>query len=592
MFALSLANDQHLASCNLPLVGIAAGDYCWNTLAGAPHTPNSCATKVYASPPPAGAGAPQAFEWNWLSTCQSGLADPMNPCVGEEVRCVDGTRPGFYIDWATDDAAQEAPSDRWIVYWSGGGRCTSAEACWDDYTIYDPAATSTCTTTNCPLGSGQSIVSRYASWTGLLSGSPENDFHDWNRIKLHKCSDDSFQGTTTETGGSVGAGAIGEVYHQGHAIVRRVLTQMSHPANLPGYPKLDAATSILLVGNSGGGKTLALTGDGLRDFLLTDVFGDPDPPVKIRLVVDSQFLPSLEFENALVDGTQLYQDDQWRAPDPGVELPEGEVAMASRAYGTFGFMAGRSFIGLQAFQPPLDTSCLATHPAEPERCNDELHVLLHHVTTPTFVRMDVNDDVKREGAPNYADDSTYRFYDADFHARVSGQLSHWMRRFQSHSELATNADTSPAVPTDNARKPAAQNIAVWAPMTSKAEVHTGLLEPEHFGFPSTLDPVELEACKLTTGQRGTASPETGFAAGFPTTAMRALHAWVSDGTAIDATVGYTSDSGAYRWQEPGEPCAAMVPARGSDLVFLIAFAVLALGTATLTGVLRFAHGPR
>jgi hypothetical protein len=494
---------------------------------------------------------------------------------------VDGTRPGFYIDWATDENGQESPSDRWIFYWSGGGGCSNAVDCWSDYNN-TPEATTTCTTANCPFGSGQSVVSRYASWTGLLSGAPQNDFHDWNRIKFHKCSDDSYQGTTTETGGSVPEGDIGEVYHHGHAILRRVIRQMANVNNFSGYPKLGDASAILLVGNSGGGKTLILTGDALRDYLLDQVFGDPAPPTKIRLLVDSQFLPALEHENALASETHLYDGDQWFTPLNSF-LPDGEVFDAHKTYGTLGFTSGRSYESIQAFQPPLDASCLATHPTEPERCNDEFHVLLHHVTTPTFVRMDIDDDVKREVAPNYADDPSYRFEDADYRSRVTGQLQTWLDRFAADSELALDVDLSPLVATDNQRKPIAQNLAVWAPETTLGNVHAGLLDANHFGLPSALQPVELEACEWASGLRGIGNPETGFSSGPPITVMQALHAWLQNGVAIDAVLSRENVSWGYRWQDPSAPCSPEVATGSRFSIVATLVLMIVVGSLALVG---------
>jgi len=53
MFALSLATDQGLTSCDEQLDDVDLGDYYWNTGEGVPRTVNDCANKVYASPPDA-----------------------------------------------------------------------------------------------------------------------------------------------------------------------------------------------------------------------------------------------------------------------------------------------------------------------------------------------------------------------------------------------------------------------------------------------------------------------------------------------------------------------------------------------------------
>ena len=67
--------------------------------------------------------------------------------------------------------------------------------------------------------------------------------------------------------------------------------------------------------------------------------------------------------------THLYDGDQWFPPANIYLLPVDQSGVAGREYSTDGFTVGQSYQTIQAWDPPLDASCLATH-AEPDICND------------------------------------------------------------------------------------------------------------------------------------------------------------------------------------------------------------------------------
>ena len=595
-FALGLALRYHLNDCNLPMstqphFDVAPpdpGDRCHEPGVG-PMTPNACAAEVFHTPPEPGAASSLPLEWAYLSACASG--DPTAVCPGEEVYCLDGTRPGFYIDWATDSNGEgEIFSHDWVFYFSGGGSCISGDECLADF-LGNVGDTSTCNPFACPFADpdgdmtneGQATVASRISESGLVSPSPFNRFHDFNRVFMNKCANDGYLGTTTRLNVSTAQGTIGSIPQHGNLILKRAFAQLANAASFPGHPTLDAADTIVLVGNSGGGRGLALTGDDHRAHLdsgiLTGGLG------RVRLVIDAQFLPSLEQENALWLGDpDLYVPDHWTASPPGAQLPPDQTGTASLAYGPSVFSVGMPHDQIVTTQPPLDASCLAAHPDLPatpsidesHACRDEMHVQLHHLTTPTFIKMDIDDSVKRAAAPNHAHDPSYQWFYTNFHERIRKQFAAWLDSFALHSELALGADSSPAIATDNARKPANQDLAAYGPFAGGANSHTGLLDSRHFGLDSDPDPVRLEACLLLTGARGSADPLSGWFAGPGVTAMSALHDWVTQDSPIDAVQGYVNTQHGYVWVMSDEACPASVPSWTP-----LGLGVLAMGLAAL-----------
>ena len=554
LFALRVAENAGLADCNITVVGAGR---C------AGRTANACRLEVYRNPekmaPPL-ASTNGSLVPSYLPRCLGGT----NVCRAmHAVHCLDGTRPILHADKARNAAGDFIESNRWLFYVSGGGSCFGPD-CWDDYT--DPASqreTSTChpDTVNC-WANGGSHVADTQNDDGILSSGPENPFAGFNRVRLNKCSYDGFQGDQWETqvaidrdGDGKAEQQVARLFHQGHQVYRSALAYLSSPVTLasglgPTLPPLSDAELVLLAGNSGGGKAMIMTGDLLRDYLVANVLTDPD--ARVRLILDAHFLPNLETEASfgtamgppLTDANGNGRVDTFDHHFLGVSglLPDDPlVPPAVEFYSDWTYVHpnGRARQTLDAFVgddlSAFDTSCLASHPDEPAWCRDEHHVLLNHVSTPFFVRMDLRDNAWITGAAVFGgpDNTGYNWPDPAFFDRVDTLARDYLDFHRLDSELALDVDASgdPGCVDLNDQKPGCWPIGLWAPARGGAGSHTGLLDPVHFGTDPS--PVELLLCEDVNGKiQGTAH-----------TVASAVVEWLVLGETIEARPFFDASAG-------------------------------------------------
>ncbi|MEM7355997.1 MAG: pectin acetylesterase-family hydrolase, partial [Acidobacteriota bacterium] len=366
-------------------------------------------------------------------------ADGTNSCAGNEVRCMDGTRPIYYVDPAEDANGLPLISNRWIFWTTGGGTCIDGMACGNQYFNGNHAAMTSAS------------ASRYRSEAGIFSNEPTepNLFRHYNRVYLRKCTNDRLSGAKTHNGIVVnGGGDTVDLFAHGHFMWQAVFNDLvtSHPSIGKKYytgacvtdcdnscppnttcdwlPNLSNATKIVLIGWSGGAT-------GLINQLDTMV---PDlqllaPNADIRAVFDGRFNPSLDVQAAFwadtnpVDGLNDYtqcaapaispncidanldgivsHDESLNAPDnsysslfntPG-ELPLNAACPACGLdYSTFHFRIGqRAWQAHDFLGYPLDSSCEDEHGIDAPECLEPMHVLMNHVATPHFIRVALED---------------------------------------------------------------------------------------------------------------------------------------------------------------------------------------------------------
>ena len=296
-------------------------------------------------------------------------------------------------------------------------------------------------------------------------------------------------------------------------------------------PTLNHATKILLVGWSGGGTGMIQQLDSLKAELQSIA-----PDADIRGVIDARFVPGLEVQasfwldefdptdpNATDDGINDYTqcgavpspncidangngrieyaeartspydlyDQIWNDPgqlplsfgcgvgmgcgiahdyDPSAFDPMSQMAQSYAYHGTV-----------------LDQSCLNAHPANPDICNDYMHVLANHVATPFMLRAGTA-DAEFTGAGSRAlgaVDPNYSYRSRAFEHRVRMQAESFIDGFQNRggpgpfSELATGVDPSWA---GNA---APHPMAVFIPDT---RVHAGMVRRNSTFFRDCLAP--------------------------------------------------------------------------------------------------------
>jgi hypothetical protein len=269
--------------------------------------------------------------------------------------CNDGTPAVMYIRPASSPEFE----DDWVFYLQGGSACTDLETC----------AVRWC-------GTGQYTKAKMSSaWTApsarespLLARDGVNPFGNPNQVLLYYCSSDQWVGTRADTVLTDPEGYPGESYRlhfRGHEIVRAAVERLlAGPVTADEnsgvtVPSLADASGVLLTGSSAGARGAEMHADWLADLLApngTEVAAwfDANLPI-VHEDLGEDAAPVLEAFDRDVRWPEVYED----------------------RYGMF-----------------LDASCAAYHDAtERWRCGYSEHVVLHHVTTPYFVRQDLADPV-------------------------------------------------------------------------------------------------------------------------------------------------------------------------------------------------------
>ena len=259
--------------------------------------------------------------------------------------CNDGSPAVAYVRAATDGARAK----RWVFHLQAGGGCGSYQDCRDRWCgeqgIYDASKMS----------------SRWAKQTigepGLFNRVTGNPPGQWNQVYIYYCSSDAWTGQaafdlTSDTGGAYSLNA------RGHQIIEALLDHLDAGGaqsddDSVTLPKLSDAERILWTGSSAG------SGGAMQHL---DWVADRYPAADVAGAFDAAFKPDFA----------AFSD---------------EVEASAEAF---------LLANVQTFTIPAnsfwDTSCRAAQPVdEPWRCAETREVLLNHMTTPFFQRMDLRD---------------------------------------------------------------------------------------------------------------------------------------------------------------------------------------------------------
>lgn len=352
----------------------------------------------------------------------------LNTATNPDVLCLDGSTPIFYVDEAVN-----GPSDNWVFYLQGGGSCSTAQDCAETYINTSER------TEMSSLWAPRSI-----SGSGILNPNPAhkfgtNTFADYNRVKIDKCSYDSWMGNKSHTGvtATVGAAVLDfDLHFHGREIVKAVLNQLatgisyqdencSTGENCRNLPPLQDASIVLFTGSSGGGKGLTHAADDLASELrgiqaacssLTCAEAD------IRAVVDAFFMPGVDNEY------------RYSALNPGGEMNFTSVATDSQATATFDLQfysapSGFRYVQQETWRDDRDSSCEMQHGPNHPLCEDHLHILRYHLETPVFIRQDLEDPHKvhlfqgKEWTPVWVASTDLPASPGDYTSRVISQAN-------------------------------------------------------------------------------------------------------------------------------------------------------------------------
>ena len=268
--------------------------------------------------------------------------------------CNDGSPAVFYFA----PAAREEDRRKWIVFLQGGGSCGDGQACAERWCSVDSnfgmdKMTSTLTKPSIRAG-------------GFLNPDPRNRFGSWNRVLIHYCSSDGWTGTNTTNAQASMNGETREysIHLKGSSIIdavldtlrnagkRRAVRPAGDGSGAP-WPDLDTAT---FAGSSAGGGGVRQNADRVGE--------------KLRATN-----PNLVDYRAVIDAISIIRQSDL---DPEFETRMQQVWSETEV----AFRAAR-----------VDASCDAAHPGEEWRCVENHHAVLHHVTTPFFLRADLQDQL-------------------------------------------------------------------------------------------------------------------------------------------------------------------------------------------------------
>lgn len=314
-----------------------------------------------------------------------------------EATCNDGSPAVFYLRPANALNAAAPASTKWLIFFDGGGGCQDADSC---------LLTRWCSGGSAPFDRAGKMSSR---GTALAIRSPggifkvpapaglTNEFAKYNEVLVHYCSSDNWTGSAAHTGLAASNGTNFNIAMRGEAIVNAVIDTLKNgvtpgdPGTEEYYPKplpdLLDATEILIGGESAGtGVRNHL--DRLREELETEIAA-LGGAATVRGVFDAGFTPDLsdpgiDWSDSYSPGD--YDDYLLRDVQPITRtLRGGNDSALDESCLTGGFDAAHNAL---AGDPLVG--------GHPQACYDGTYLQLQHVTTPVFVRMDINDTLGRD----------------------------------------------------------------------------------------------------------------------------------------------------------------------------------------------------
>lgn len=331
-------------------------------------------------------------------------------CGNDTIRCLDGTRPIYHYKPGSGTDA-----NKWFIKIQSGGDTCSAENCATRYGTVDRDHFSSA------YGQNSAMVNA----NGFLSTGPDNLYRNYNLVRFDKCVGDRNLGDVTVPDYTYAPGNTGPVYFHGYRIIQAVLQSLKDQAGA--IPDLEDAETIVFLSHSNGSNGGYLYMDRLRQYVIDEIAAPANMP-DVRYLASGYVFPGPEIEYALetgsfptsypdayghVDdqntmsticgngfdpGNPFYQD--WMDAGMNVSGPNQCLhgigldhlrGMGGMFFSTADFEFGRQYDLLDLWgaadaTPTIDESCLAAHlsTGDVEACYDSTHVMLYHLTTPTF----------------------------------------------------------------------------------------------------------------------------------------------------------------------------------------------------------------
>jgi hypothetical protein len=297
--------------------------------------------------------------------------------------CNDGSGATFYFR----PYKGETNRNKWVLNLHGGGTCGSGPSCAARWCSCDSKE-------KCPfveeptnfsrgtmINAGPPIKDANGIWLRDDPARP-NPLGDYNQVVFDYCSSDAWRGSAravafTATNPKTGEPATFSLHFLGAKILDANLTTLRQDGVGPltfsqggasvAMPDLDDADEVVVSGDSAGGSGVITNLDYMSELL----HAKSTRPLKVYGLIDAVVGPDMS------------------------KLDYGaHVAEQVRSYEQLLALSTKSPIDPSARH---DASCQSWHkanaPGTEAACNDESHVIRHHVTTPFFVRMALRDSL-------------------------------------------------------------------------------------------------------------------------------------------------------------------------------------------------------
>jgi hypothetical protein len=272
--------------------------------------------------------------------------------------CNDGSPAVMFIRRAPADSEH---ANDWVIWLQGGSSCGDPGRCADRWCQHQQGPYS-----------AKTMSSRWEPLTresqGIFSRRGDNLFRDFNIVQVSYCSSDEWAGAHTidvpagpsESDPLHDVPAYRIAFH-GNFIVNGVLLALMDGVTADAdasvtLPRLETAGRVMFAGTSAGAAGAVIPanrGAGFLNFL--------NPDAVVELVADAIARP--------------YEAD-------GILLTDDIVQTAREAQYDAALWRGGY----------LDQDCMEAHPADPEICTQQTHVLFHHVNLRAFSQFDLSDN--------------------------------------------------------------------------------------------------------------------------------------------------------------------------------------------------------
>ena len=287
--------------------------------------------------------------------------------------------------------AKKRDKNKWIIFLLGGGSCSSAVSCAERWcsinTNYGANKMSTAFLRD------QGVTGSIEAKGIFLRDASINNFADWNQVFVYYCSSDDWSGSA----GDVRLSATDAEGHlldysinfRGADIVEAVVAtlQREPDGEAVAYleageqmvlPDLDKAELVLFTGSSAGGNGVKNNADRVGELIRKtnkSCKKSNECPLVYLGVIDANYPPSYKTLNL-----------------PQSDFCTGPASLCS--YDSY-YSYRWSRVEIDTYSSRGDESCVEWHknnmPGTEWQCADPQHVVDNHLTTPLFIRMDLQD---------------------------------------------------------------------------------------------------------------------------------------------------------------------------------------------------------